>query len=156
MGLQENIQNETVDKLDIRTPVTVSPDATLEDAMAAMRNSNLGCVVVINADRKPIGMFTESMLTELLAHDKLDLQASIVNFIAVRYPWIKKTDKIYDLIEAMQLKNVRIMVVLDDDDRVVGLTGQRGLMEYIADHYPNEVMVQRVGHTPYLSSREGA
>ena len=156
MGLQENFQKDTVAKLDIRDPVTVLPTASLQDAMTAMRETDLGCVVVVDADQKPIGMFTESMLTELLAHGKLDPAANIAEFVAVRYPWIKKTDKIYDLLEAMQLKNVRIMVVLDDDDRVVGLTGQRGLMEYIADHYPDEVMVQRVGQHPYLSSREGA
>ena len=76
--------------------------------------------------------------------------------MAERVPWVKLSDPISDVMEAMQLKNTRILCVVDDKDRVVGLTGQRGLMEYVAEHFPGQVMVQRVGQTPYLADREGA
>ena len=45
---------------------------------------------------------------------------------------------------------------VDDQGKLVGLTGQKGLMEYVAEHFPGEVMVQRVGEKPYTQSREGA
>ncbi len=56
----------------------------------------------------------------------------------------------------MLLKNVRMLCVVDEQGRVVGLTGQRGLMEYVAEHFPGEVMVQRIGQPSYMSDREGA
>ena len=56
----------------------------------------------------------------------------------------------------MQLKNLRFLCVVDENGQVAGLTGQRGLMEYVAEHFPGEVMVQRIGQPPYLSDREGA
>ncbi len=56
----------------------------------------------------------------------------------------------------MKIKNVRFLCVVDEDRRVVGLTGQKGLMEYVADHFPRQVMVQRIGCTPFLATREGA
>ena len=49
-----------------------------------------------------------------------------------------------------------LTTVLDNDGKVIALTGQKGLMEYIADHYPGQIMVQRVGVPPYSQSREGA
>ena len=45
---------------------------------------------------------------------------------------------------------------VNDADVVVGLTGQKGLMEYIADLFPQEVHVQRVGTKPFPATREGA
>ena len=43
----------------------------------------------------------------------------------------------------------RFLCVLDEDGRTrVALTGQKGLSEYIADHFPQQVMVQRVGGKP--------
>jgi hypothetical protein len=56
----------------------------------------------------------------------------------------------------MQTKNLRFVVVTDEDGKAIALTGQKGLMEYVAEHFPQQVMVQRVGVKPYSSQREGA
>ena len=156
MGLQENFRKETVKQLEIRKPVTVQLDATVRDAVSEMRDQNIGCAIVVDGDRKPIGIFTESMFTELLLHGAQTIDDSIEKHMAARCPWVRMSDPIGNVLDAMQLKNVRMLCVVDDDDRVVGVTGQRGLMEYIAEHFPGEVMVQRIGETPYLSDREGA
>jgi predicted transcriptional regulator len=156
MGLQENLRDESVDKLEVRDPVNVTPTATLRETITLMRKHDLGCATVIDEGRKPLGMITESMLTEMLSHGPLPLDEPVKNHMSDRVPWVRRSDPIADVMEAMQLKNVRMLCVLDDKDRVVGLTGQRGLMEYVAEHFPGEVMVQRVGQTPYLADREGA
>ena len=66
------------------------------------------------------------------------------------------SDPIVSVLESLELKNIRFLAVVDEDGRLAGLTGQKGLMEYVADHFPGEVMVQRVGQTPFLHQREGA
>lgn len=156
MGLQENIRNEQVRKLELREPICVSPDITLRDAVGQMRERNLGSVIVVDEQRKPLGMFTESMLVEMLSHGTLQLDNPVGQHMAERCPWVRTDDPIADVLEAMQLKNIRMLCVVDEQNRVVGLTGQRGLMEYVAEHFPGEVTVQRIGQPPYLSDREGA
>ena len=156
MGLQENFRNERVDQLTIRDPVTVGADASVRDAVTLMQKKNLGCAIVIDGNRKPIGIFTESMLTEMLSHDADGINDSIKKHMAERFPWVKTTDPIADVLEAMQINNTRLLCVVDEKGRVAGLTGQRGLMEYVAEHFPGEVMVQRIGQPSYLSDREGA
>ena len=156
MGLQENFRNETVEQLDVRDAVQVPNTVTLGETVAKMRELNIGCAFVIDDDQKPIGMLTESMLTELLSHGPLPLNDPIEKHVANRWQWVKKTDPIADVLEAMELKNIRMLGVVDENDQVVGVTGQRGLMEYVAEHFPGQVMVQRVGQSPYLSDREGA
>ena len=156
MGLQENIRTEPVEQLKIREAITVTPATVIREAVQKMRDANAGCAVVIDDDRKAQGVFTESNLVEVLAHHPSALDDVIEKHMAKRFPWVRSTDPISDVIEAMQLKNVRILCVFDEQDRVVGLTGQRGLMEYVADHFPGQVLVQRVGQPSYLSDREGA
>ena len=62
---------------------------------------------------------------------------------------------ISDVLSAMEYKNVRFCG-RRRRRRLAGLTGQKGLMEYIADHYPDEVCVQRIGGAPFPLEREGA
>jgi hypothetical protein len=69
---------------------------------------------------------------------------------------VKQSDPIVNVLLAMQAQNVRFVCVLDDEGRAVALTGQKGLMEYIADHFPGQIMVQRIGCAPYIQQREGA
>ena len=156
MGLKENFEKESVSKLEIRDAVTVSPNDSLADAIGLMRERDIGCAIVVDEHRKPIGIITESMLTELLSHGALPVNDPVEKHMADRCPWVRATDPVADMLDAMQMKNVRMLCVVDKHDRVVGVTGQRGMMEYIAEHFPGEVMVQRVGQAPYLSDREGA
>ncbi len=156
MGLQENLRREPVSQLEIRQPVTVTATATVRETITVMRERDLGCAIVVDDDRKPIGIFTESMVTQMLARGGDQMDDTIRNHMAERCPWVKLTDPIADVLEAMQLKNIRFLCVVDSGGRVAGLTGQRGLMEYVAEHFPGEVMVQRIGQAPYLSDREGA
>lgn len=69
MGLQENARSEPVSRFVLREPVTISPESTVRDAVLRMRERNLGCAIVVDEDQKPVGMFTESMLTKLLDRD---------------------------------------------------------------------------------------
>ncbi|MDH3716794.1 MAG: CBS domain-containing protein [Planctomycetota bacterium] len=156
MGLQENMQKEPVSRLAVREPVTAERETTLRQATTLMREGKLGCTVVIDQDGKPIGIFTESMLTQLLAENAAGIDEPIEKYMSEQWPWVRSTDPITDVLEAMELKNVRFLCVVDDDDRLIGLTGQKGLMEYIAEHFPGQVMVQRIGGKPYQQDREGA
>jgi CBS domain-containing protein len=156
MGLKENLRKDRMDQLHLREAATVPLTASVRDAVQLMRNKNVGCAVVVDDDRKPLGIFTESMLTETLSHRPKSLDEPIEAHMADRCPWVRTTDSVAELLEAMQLKNVRMVCVVDEQGRVAGLTGQRGLMEYIAEYFPGHVMVQRIGLTPYFSEREGA
>ena len=156
MGLQENLRVEQVNQLKLRDAVTVPPGTVVRDAVKLMREGNTGCAIVIDDERKPLGMFTESMLTEMLAHDAAGLDETLAKHMAQRCPWVRSSNPIGDVLDAMQINNARILCVVDEEDHVVGLTGQRGLMEYVAEHFPGEVMVQRIGQPSNLSDREGA
>ena len=155
MGMFENIQNENVRSLKLRDPVLAKPDDKVRDVVQAMRKLNLGCAIVVDDQRKPTGMFTESMLTQMLVKDPAALQDAIGNHSADHWPQVSTEDSVAAVLDALEVKNVRFLSVVDERGRIAGLTGQKGLMEFIADHFP-QVTVQPVGENLATTAREGA
>lgn len=156
MGLQQDMLAEEVRQLSLREPVTASPGTSLREAVTKMRAGRLGCAIVVDDDRKPLGIFTENLLTQLLTQDAAALDDPVEKHMASPCPWVRLTDPIYDVLDAMESKNIRFLCVLDDEGRLTGLTGQKGIIEYVADHFPNQVLAQRIGGRAAPEVREGA
>jgi len=156
MGLYENIRTERVGRLSLRDPAVVTDDATIRDAVAEMRQKRLGCAIVVNDRREPLGMFAESELTRLLSEHPAVVDEPVRYFMKMDWPTVRITDPISFVLDALESKNVRFLIVIDEHGQLAGLTGQKGLMEYVAEHFPGQVIVQRIGCKPYPAEREGA
>ncbi|MEQ8791099.1 MAG: CBS domain-containing protein [Pirellulaceae bacterium] len=156
MGLYENMLTEPISRLALRQAITVEPELSVRDAVLRMREKKLGCVIVIDGQQKPLGMFTEAMLRIKLIESRGILDDSVQNHMARQFPLAQADDPIVTVLELMQAENHRFVCVVDQAGKIVGLTGQKGLMEYIADHFPQLVMTQRAGAKPPLTDREGA
>lgn len=156
MGLQENMSSEPVGELPLREAITVDPGTSIREAVEMMCAKRLGCVVVVREDGVPIGTFTERVLIRILAETPAALDEPVASHLSVRWACVKTTDSISSVLNAMQSKELRFVCVTDAAGKVQGLTGQKGLMEYIAEHFPRQVMVQRVGIKPSTEQREGA
>jgi CBS domain-containing protein len=156
MGLYENIRSEPVSRLALREPVVVGRDATVRDAVTRMREQKLGCVIVDDDERKPVGLFAESKLTRLLSETPAAIYDPILEHLDPQWPTVESSAPISCVLSALELANVRFLIVVDGQGRLAGLTGQKGLMEYVAEHFPRQVTVQRIGGKPYPAEREGA
>ena len=155
MGLFENIQKDTVGELNLREPVLATTDDKIRKVVQEMRRLNLGCAIIVDGERKPVGMFTESMLTQLLSKQPHALNDNIGDHSASQWPQVSLKDPVGVVLDALEAKNIRFLSVVGEDGRIAGLTGQKGLMEYVADHFP-QVTVQRVGQNTSTKTREGA
>lgn len=156
MGLKENLRGEPVSRLALREPVVASAEATVREGILQMRERKLGCVIVVDEDHRPLGIFTEGMLRRMIVGKPSIVEEPLVNHMARDVRWVRLTDPVATVLQAMQLEKTRFVGVVDGEGRLVGLTGQKGLMEYVAEHFPQQVMVQRIGGSPYLAEREGA
>ncbi|QEG33782.1 inosine 5-monophosphate dehydrogenase [Bythopirellula goksoeyrii] len=156
MGLHENMHSETVSRLALREPVVVQETSTIGEAVTAMRKHQLGCAIVLSPNRVPIGLFPESELTRLLSKNSDVIDEPISKHLKKDWPTVKLTDPIARVLDALESYNVRFLIVVNEDGQLAGLTGQKGLMEYVAEHFPGQVNVQRIGGNPYPVEREGA
>jgi len=157
MGLKENLQSETVSQLPCREAIRCLPETTVRQAVEILQSKRLGCAVVVDAGDKPLGVFTERTLIDLLLQQPENLDSLRVgDYLEAEWFCVRSSDPIAAVLELVQNRGARFVVELDNEGRLKGLTGQKGLSEYIADHFPQQVMVQRVGGQPGMETREGA
>jgi CBS domain-containing protein len=157
MKLEHNIRNELVADLPLREAITVQVHTPVNVAIELMRGKQLGCAIVIDGDGKPLGTFTERTIIDLMLQQPDNL-ATLAVGKHMDDDWfvVRNSDTICEVLETIQNRSARFICVVDEEGRVVALTGQKGLSEYVAEHYPQQVMVQRVGGKPGQQQREGA
>ena len=156
MGLEENLAKEHVSDLNLREPIKVQNDTIVRAAVAQMRERQLGCAVIVDDSDKPIGVFSERSVIDVLTRDTSLDNFKVGDFRDKNWAAVCLTDPISDVFDAIQHRGMRFVCVVDEEGCVAGLTGQRGLSEYFADHFPGQVMVQRVGGKSNMQQREGA
>ena len=155
MGLRQDIREQPVTELAWRKLLKVAPDQTVRAAVTQMQSEGLGGVVVIGADGRAIGEFTERDLIRLLLDAPNCMDEPVGRHMTDTWGQLCQTDPIAKIIDQMQDRKLRYVIVVDDDGMPIGLTGQKGVMEYIADHFPRQVKVQMMKSKLHMDQREG-
>jgi CBS domain-containing protein len=157
MGLKHNLQYDLVGDLPIRDVVIVDETTPVRDVIAALRVRRLGVAIVVDAAGHPLGSFTERTILDVLLRDPAAIQRDTVGpHVYRKTVFLTKKDPLAAVWDAVVHRGMRFVGVVDENGTVIGVTGQKGLSEYIAEHYPQQVMVQRIGGKPGLEQREGA
>ena len=156
MSLRELLDGETVAALPIRSAITSESGTVVRAAVARMRDKRIGCAVVVGPRQKPIGIFTERSLLRVLVQGASLDERPVGDFADFRCAVVAQSDSIAMVWSAIQDDGARFVCVVDGNGRVVGLTGQRGMSEFLSECFPQQVAVQRIGGTPWFQQREGA
>ncbi|MGI9473906.1 MAG: CBS domain-containing protein [Rubripirellula sp.] len=156
VSVREMFDGETVGVLPLRKAITVESGTIVRAAVARMRASDLGCAVIVGFRGKPVGMFTErSLLDVLLENASLD-ESPVGEFCEFQCSVVQQNDPISRVWDAIEQDGERFVCVTNEHGELVGITGQRGLAEYISETFPREVVVQRIGGKPWMKQKEGA
>jgi len=155
LGIRQHMTLETVAALAVRKPILVAPETPVRQVAASLRAKQLGCAFVVDAAGKPVGKFTQRQLLQLLVADSGKLDRPVAEVMYREVATVTADTPVADLLARMNQHQVRYLAVVDAQGRVTGLTGQKGLMEYIADHFPRYVKVQRMKPLISLNDTEG-
>lgn len=156
MGLRQNILNERVSELPLRELIGIQAETTVREATAVLQAKKLGCSVVVDENGRPLGKFTERCLIQVLTENPNGLDGPVKPYLIESPARVTMTDPISEVIEQLQASDERFVIVTDDQGKPVGITGHRGVMEYIAEHFPRQVKVQLMESKLYMNEREGA
>ena len=156
MGIEQSLASEPVARLPIREAIQVTSDTIVRSAVAQMRNKQIGCAVVVDDHQRPLGIFTERSMIDVLVNDKSLDSSRVGDHLDADWFTVRKSDTIDRVFRAVQDRGLRFICVTDDAGKLIGITGQRGLSEFFAEHFPQQVMVQHFGSKPAHTAREGA
>jgi CBS domain-containing protein len=117
-----------VKQLITKKPVTVTKGTRTIDAVILMSHHNIGSVVIVAEDGKPIGIFTERDLLHAVAKNR-DLNLPIEELGTVtKLITIKEDEPIINAARLMHEYNVRHLVVVNKDGKLVGVISIRDLI----------------------------
>jgi CBS domain-containing protein len=155
MGLRDSLETDRIDQIPLRELILVEPSMTVREVATRMRERRLGCVFVVDAEGKPQGRFTEKALTKLLADSPEAMDEPVANHLLPMFS-VPQTATVSRLIGMLHDSDLRFICVTDEEGRAAGLSGQKGVMEYVAAHFPRQVLTQRVAAKLFIDQREGA
>jgi len=116
-----------------RHVVTAPPEATLCDIARIMRTSHVGCVVVVDVARKPIGIITDRDIVVEAVAAGLDPRTLKVDEVMTRHPTlVLEDDDASWSLKVMRDRGVRRLPVMDDAGELVGIVALDDLLESAA------------------------
>lgn len=156
MGFRQELDFDPISNLELRDAIVVHQYTLVRTAVAVMRTHSLGCAVMVDRVGKPIGFFTEKSLLNVLVQNASMDDRPVCDFAERDFQSFKSSEPISRVWDAVVRDGVRFIAVTGEDGNLIGITGQRGLAEYISECFPRQTVVQRLGSKPWMQQREGA
>ncbi|OWK44513.1 cyclic nucleotide-binding/CBS domain-containing protein [Fimbriiglobus ruber] len=156
MELSRNLIVESVSRLGPTPPRQVEVDRAVADAVAAMRQYRVGCLLVTQGG-KLVGIFTErDLLTRVLAAS-LPLTTPLRACMTPDPIAVGPKDPVRVAIERMQTGSYRHLPVVDGSNRPIGILSAKRVVRYIVEHFPATVYcLPPDPHNNFPASAEGA
>lgn len=156
----------TVSRFCRRPARTIAPDATVFDAAVRMREDNVGCLVVVDEDSRPVGMLTDrDIALHVGLHPGKPEQVPVAEIMSPDPVTVREDASLQQATALMRDsafrrlpvtgKDGRIEGVLASDDLVIGLshelqdlaegvrrqvwTGERGSLAPVGTHAPMHI-----------------
>jgi CBS domain-containing protein len=124
----------------------ISPRATVREAADAMQRCHVGAlVVIVDPQRRPIGVVTDRDIVLKVVAKGIDAQAcSVANVMSTGVVTCKETHDLFDAIERMKLTGIRRLPVTREDGQLVGVVAADDILRAITSqlHGLSDAMLQ--------------
>jgi CBS domain-containing protein len=138
LELSRNLRVDSVSRLDPSPPRAIDAGAAAAGAVAAMREWNVGCLLV-TAFGRVVGIFTErDLLGRILAPGR-PLDAPIREYMTAKPVTVSPKDSVRTAIRRMQKGGYRHLPVVDEGGGPVGMLSARRVVHYLVEHFPELV-----------------
>lgn len=110
---------------------TVEADQTLADCLRTMRDANIGSVVVVDQDKRPVGIFTERDLVKKMADmGQTTLGVAMSQVMNKPLTIISPGATIWDAVTLMGRADIRRLPVVENG-HLVGILTERDIFRII-------------------------
>jgi len=137
VDIQLNLNSETVSQAQPVEPLCVTPDTTVADVFALMRNHRTGSILICR-DEVLVGVFTERDALRLMAN-RADLTEPISVAMTSNPVVVRVETTVGEAIQKMSLGGYRRLPIVDEAKRPVGVVKTPGVVRYLVEHFPQAV-----------------
>lgn len=155
MDLARNLKVESVSRLDPTPPRQVGPQQPVAEAVALMRQENVGCLLVCQ-DGRVIGIFTERDLMRRVLTQGKPLTLPVGQFMTPDPVIVHPKDPIGVAVRRMEEGGYRHLPVVDEHGQVVGILSVKRIVHYLVEHFPATIYNLPPDPRAVPQEREGA
>jgi CBS domain-containing protein len=131
-----SIETISVSSFMTRDVKTEKEDQNVLTAYRIMNENNIGCVIIVKKDDKPIGIITERDVVRLLGSlNPSLLQIPLRDIMSKPVITISINSSLRDAIQTMQQKNIRRLVIVDKE-KMVGIITDKDVFRAIMNNQP--------------------
>lgn len=124
----------TIGKICTRETYLAKPYESLLAAAERMQARNVGTLIVLDDERRPVGVLTDRDLVVRGMAAGRDLRGTNVSQVMTRNPrTVTESTPIESVLQSMRSLGVRRMPVVDDERRLVGLISVDDVLELLAE-----------------------
>ena len=154
MDLARNLKVESVSRLHPTPPRTVQASQTVAEAVALMRQEQVGCVLVCASERV-VGIFTERDLMRRVMAQGKPLTIAVSDCMTPDPVTVHPKEPIGSALRRMEEGGYRHLPVMDDG-KPVGILSVKRIVHYLVEHFPGTVYNLPPDPGAVQQEREGA
>ena len=139
--IEQAILHDTIDSLQLGQAISVPRDATLQRAIETLQREHIGCVLVVDADGRLNGIFTERDLLTRVAGRHLDwARERVGDYMTPDPEALWPGDRIAWALNLMSIGGYRHVPLTDEAGRPVGVVSIKDIVALIVDLFPAQVL----------------
>ena len=138
--LDEQALHEPIRLLPYTPPVCVSPQTSVAEAVRAMKEKEIGGILV-EEDERLVGIFTERDLLNKLIGSGRDLdQTPVADVMTAETEALPVDADIAFALRMMGEGGYRRIPLVDEENRPVGILSVKHIISYLAEFFPQDVL----------------
>jgi CBS domain-containing protein len=144
--LEGALLSDTVQILAPSEPIRATADTKVEEAVAKMVANHRAAVVIVDAQGRLEGIFTErDVLIRVLGQGRDPRQTRLDEVMTRNPESLVPSDRICYAVNQMNLAGYRTIPLVDGDGRPIGIVTVNDVVKWLAEIFPEAVLNLRPG-----------
>ncbi len=139
MSIEKAFENTKVWHLKLNNPLTIEEGTTLRDTIRQMQERNTGCVTILRKKRV-VGVFTERDILRKVVMARSSLDEAVEKHMTQEPTVASRDTSVGEIMKIMEINEIRHVPLVDNRKEFVGIVSIRNIIDFLAEHYPAEVL----------------
>lgn len=126
-ALESQSLNTRLQDLIKRPPLAVSAQTPILSAIKIMGDEEAGSIIVIDDQRAPVGLMTQTDVVRRVILGGVSLENCISDVMTVPPTVLQQSATAYDAMLAMAAHGIRHLIIIDDGGKLTGVISERDL-----------------------------
>ena len=154
MTIEDRIKVVEGMALAMDPPAVFDVERPLREVVGRMRDEYTDCAL-LTRDGELAGIFTERDLVERVLGNNAALDLPVAKWMTPDPERVTHTDTVRKAVRLMQQHGFRSIPVVDEVGRVTGCVRHKDIINYLAEHFSEQVLNLPPNHKQIALEREG-